>query len=169
MLPLTDTQHRSGAERLGEALRTAGSGGDASLNLLMLGGAALLSSAVLLTVASSAEVLFALVPWLALAGGGAWWISTAVRNESLRDRVRQQQEAEVLAAAVELLLRDEATEPGTRRLAAEYVMGTLDPASREAAAERLRAAQVDISEASRPAMRSLESAAIRGRARRLPS
>ena len=169
MLPLTATRRRNPAERLGRALRAADAEGDASLNLLMLGGGALLSSAVLLTVASSAEVLVALIPWLALAGGGAWWVGNAVRTELVRDGIRRQQEADVLAAAVELLLRDEATEPGTRRVAAAYVMGTLDPAARAAAAARITQAHASISGANRRATQSPGSSATRDRARRLPS
>ena len=169
MTPLASVRDHPQPERLGRALRAADAGRDVPLNGLMLGGGALLTSAVLLTVASSAEVLVALVPWLVLAVAGVWWLSTALRAESAGDQDRDVQEARVLAAAVELLLRDEATAPGTRRIAADYVMGTLSAKEREAAATRLLPESSDFSAASPRAERFPESPASRDTRRRLPS
>jgi len=169
MTPRSAIRDRPSAERLGRVLRAADASGDAPLNGLMLGGAALVVSAVLLTIASSAEVLLALVPWLLLAVAAVWWIGVALMADAAKERNRSKDEERVLAAAVELLLRDEATAPGTRRIAADYVMGELDPANRGEAAARLLRERSELSEANRPAGRSPESGASRGTARRLPS
>ena len=157
------------ADRLGRALRAADTGGEIPLNGLMLGGGALLTSAVLLTVASTAQVLVALVPWIILAGAGLWWLGTALKAESAADRQRSRQEARALEAAVELLLRDEATSAGTRRIAADYVMGRLNAAEREAAGARLLGESQNLSAANQPAARFPESPANRGTTQRLPS
>jgi len=169
MTQLSAVRGRPSAERLGRALRAADVSGDAPLNGLMLGGAALVTSAVLLTIASSAEILLALVPWILLIIAGVWWLGAALTADAAKDRIRSKDEERVLAAAVELLLRDEATAPGTRRIAADYVMGALDPANRDEAAARLLRERAELSEANRPAGQFPESGASRGTARRLPS
>jgi hypothetical protein len=169
MTQLSAVRDRASAERLGRALRAADVSGDAPLNGLMLGGAALVTSAVLLTIASSAEVVLALVPWILLTIAGVWWLGVALAADAAEERTRGKDEERVLAAAVELLLRDEATAPGTRRIAADYVIGALDPANRDDAAARLLRERSELSEANRPAGQFPESGASRGRARRLPS
>lgn len=169
MTPLAAVRDHPQAERLGRALLAADAGGDVPLNALMLGGAALLTSAVLLTVATSAEVLVALVPWLVLVVAGVWWLGTALKAEATGERTRSEREAEVLAAAVDLLLRDEATAPGMRRIAADYVMGALSAKERDAAAARLLRESSDLSAASPRAERFPESPANRDTERRLPS
>lgn len=169
MTPRSAIRDRPSAERLGRALRAANASGDAPLNGLMLGGAALVASAVLLTIASSAEILLALVPWLLLAVAAMWWIGLAFMADAAGERSRSEHEERVLMAAVELLLRDEATAPGMRRIAADYVMGTLDPTKRDESAARLLSERSELSEASQRAAQSPESGASRGTGRRLPS
>ncbi len=112
---------------LRRAFAAADHHGEAALNWLLYGSAALLMSAVVLVTPSPAVlgVAMAIVPWLALAVAAWLWISPVLREQSavqheLRGRAER---ARVLAA--EILLDDDAP-VGHRRAAAEVLLNPRD-------------------------------------------
>lgn len=126
------------AEMVRRAFRTADPDGEAALNWLLYSGGALLASAVLLVITTPAAlgVVLAMIPWLALAVAGWWWLRPALHGEASAGRERDLYFDRARDAAVELLL-DDTTLPGDRRLAAAYLSGDVEEAKRRSAAQQL--------------------------------
>ena len=112
---------------LRRAFTAADPDGEAALNWLLYGSAALLMSAVLLVITSPPMmgIALAVVPWLVLTMAGWLWISPAVRDQVAVDHQRRRQEAHARALAADILL-DETTSRDERRAAAAVMLGPPD-------------------------------------------
>ena len=137
-MPTLFPDDRYDAETVRRAIRAADPDREAPLNALLYASGALMASAVLL-VATTPMVLamaVALIPWLVLAAGGWWWVAPALRQEREADRVRRSRLERALEVATDMLLSDEETS-GARRVAADYLLATMDRDDRETSARRL--------------------------------
>ncbi len=134
------TEVRTHPHLLDRAFRAADRSGEAALNGLLYVGSALMASAVLLVTTTPAVLatVLATVPWLVLAFAGWWWISPSLRDEMRAERQRLGHLDEARMVAVELLLRDEEASLGDRRVAAAYLLETIDGEERDSMAARLQ-------------------------------
>ena len=138
LMPNLFPDDRYDAETVRRAIRAADPDREAPLNALLYASGALMASAVLL-VATTPMVLamaVALIPWLVLAAGGWWWVAPALRQEREADRVRRSRLERALEVATDMLLSDEESS-GARRVAADYLLATMDRDDRETSARRL--------------------------------
>ncbi len=130
---------------LRRAFESADHGGEAALNGLLYGSAAMLASSVLLVTTDPPVlgVILATIPWIGLAAGGWLWIGPAVRTE-LDIAHHAGLEADFLRAAAADLLLDDTTTDEDRRLAASYLSGPLDDEQRATLARWLLQRSVDV-------------------------
>jgi len=138
LMPNLFPDDRYDAETVRRAIRAADPDREAPLNALLYASGALMASAVLL-VATTPMVLamaVALIPWLVLAAGGWWWVAPALRQEREADRVRRSRLERALEVATDMLLSEEESS-GARRVAADYLLATMDRDDRETSARRL--------------------------------
>lgn len=108
----------------------AGSGG---VNLVLLIGATLLTSAVFAGVAEGEGLpvfLGALLPWLVLAATATWWMASVARARRTRERARAESMTRAHAAAVEMLLTD--TAPSFERMRAAELVLAREPTGEQA-------------------------------------
>ena len=115
---------------LRRAFDTSDPHGEAALNALLYGAAALMASAVILVTTSPAlvGVVLSFVPWLVLAVAGWLWIAPALRYHAEMDARRQDAAFQRRSIAADILL-DDSTTPEQRRRAARVLLDGDDAAS----------------------------------------
>ncbi len=138
LMPNLFPDDRYDADLVRRAILAADPDREAPLNALLYASGALMASAVLLvtTAPMVLAVAVALIPWLVLAVGGWWWVAPALRQEMEGDKVRRRRLEHAMKVATDVLLSDEETS-GTRRVAADYLLATMDGNDRETTALRL--------------------------------
>ncbi len=138
LMPNLFSDDRYDADLVRRAIRAADPDREAPLNALLYASGALMASAVLLvtTAPMVLAVAVALIPWLVLAVGGWWWVAPALRQEMEGDEVRRRRLEHAMEVATDVLLSDEETS-GTRRVAADYLLATMDGDDSETTALRL--------------------------------